>query len=207
MFGQLPQVFLFVQRVLVVLMELVSVSDVNLLYLALINVPRTVDHEKSSTFEVNGPGGFEIVYVDNLTSTGDYFLDTFVIGGIPVDQFQMGLATNGTSIQGVLGIAFDTAEGNADGKFKYPNLVDTMVNESIIATQAYSLWLDDRCKSHCSVIFITVLTILAASTGSLLFGGVDTAKYDGNMANSMYLLNVTFKPMFARVVTSHLTVF
>jgi hypothetical protein len=54
----------------------------------------------------------------------------------------MGLAGNTTSSEGIMGIAFDTAEGG--GLAQYPNLVDTMVNESIIATQAYSLWLDDR---------------------------------------------------------------
>jgi hypothetical protein len=51
---------------------------------------------------------------------------------------QMGLADNTTSSEGIMGIAFDTAEGG--GRVQYPNLVDTMVNQSIIATQAYSLW-------------------------------------------------------------------
>jgi hypothetical protein len=54
----------------------------------------------------------------------------------------MGLAFNTSLDLGIMGISFDS--GEAGGTVTYPNLVDTMVNESIIATQAYSLWLDDR---------------------------------------------------------------
>lgn len=53
----------------------------------------------------------------------------------------MGIATNTSIDKGIMGISFDNNEGNGQ---QYPNLVDTMVNQSIIATQAYSLWLDDR---------------------------------------------------------------
>jgi len=102
----------------------------------------TVDYLKSSTFNDNGPGQFQASYVDGSATTGDYFQDTFAIGGVSVDQFQMGLAANSSIPNGIMGIAFDTAEGG--GTVQYPNLVDTMVNQSIIATQAYSLWLDDR---------------------------------------------------------------
>ena len=54
----------------------------------------------------------------------------------------MGLALNTSIDKGIMGIAFDTME--AGGTVQYPNLVDSMVNQSIISTQAYSLWLDDR---------------------------------------------------------------
>jgi hypothetical protein len=54
----------------------------------------------------------------------------------------MGLALNSSLGIGIMGISFDTEE--AGGAVQYPNLVDTMVSQSIIATQAYSLWLDDR---------------------------------------------------------------
>jgi len=77
----------------------------------------------------------------------------------------MGIALNTSIDKGIMGIAFDN--GEAGGTILYPNLVDTMVNESVIATQAYSLWLDDY----------------AAKTGTLLFGGIDTSKYTGNLAN------------------------
>lgn len=100
-----------------------------------------VDSSKSSTFDVVGANQFTASYVDGSSTTGDYFEDTFGIGGASVKGFQMGLAYNSSIPQGIMGIAFDTAEG---GNASYPNLVDQMVNQSIIATQAYSLWLDDR---------------------------------------------------------------
>jgi hypothetical protein len=58
-----------------------------------------------------------------------------------VQAFEMGLALNTSLNEGIMGIAFDT--GEAGGTVQYPNLVDTMVNQSIIVTQAYSLWLND----------------------------------------------------------------
>lgn len=58
--------------------------------------------------------------------------------------FQMGLGLTSSIEKGVLGISFNTLEGG--GTVRYPNLVDSMVNQSIIATQAYSLWLDDLGK-------------------------------------------------------------
>lgn len=101
-----------------------------------------VDSSKSSTFVVNDTVAFQASYVDGSTTTGDYFTDAFGIGDSSVKNFQMGLALNSSIPQGIMGIAFDTAEGG--GLVQYPNLVDMMVNEKIIATQAYSLWLDDR---------------------------------------------------------------
>jgi hypothetical protein len=47
----------------------------------------------------------------------------------------------------------------------YANLPEALVNAGLISTPAYSLWLDD----------------LESSTGSILFGGVDTVKYHGSL--------------------------
>lgn len=100
-----------------------------------------VDSSSSSTFDDNGPGLFQDQYADGTSTTGDFFLDTFSIGGATVEQFQMGIALNTSIPKGIMGIGFNNAE--AGGSVQYPNLVDTMVNQSVIATQAYSLWLDD----------------------------------------------------------------
>lgn len=47
----------------------------------------------------------------------------------------------------------------------YPNLPQVLVHSGLIKAHAYSLWLDDR---H-------------SSTGTILFGGVDAAKYHGTL--------------------------
>lgn len=61
----------------------------------------------------------------------------------------MGLGLNTTIPYGLIGIAYSNSVANVDtgNGTIYPNLVDTLVNEGIIATQAYSLWLDDIRKS------------------------------------------------------------
>ena len=54
--------------------------------------------------------------------------------------------------------------GNSD-RGPYPNMPQAMVDANLIQSNAYSLWLDD----------------LESSTGSILFGGVDTDKYVGSL--------------------------
>lgn len=68
---------------------------------------------------------------------------------------------------GVLGIGYPANEVQVqmNNKDPYANLPKAMVKEGLIKSNAYSLWLND----------------LSASTGSILFGGVDTAKYLGEL--------------------------
>lgn len=125
------------------------------------------DQTKSSTFHVVEKGGFNISYVDGSGSTGDYFQDVFSIGGASMKQFQMGLALLSTIGVGILGIGYADSEANvfSGNGSQYPNLPDALVSAGLAPTQAYSLWLND----------------LDASTGSILFGGIDTKKYQGNL--------------------------
>lgn len=66
-----------------------------------------------------------------------------------------------------MGVGYDTNEATAgiQGGKKYPNIIDELVDQKLINIEAYSLYLDD----------------LNASTGSILFGGIDTAKYTGSL--------------------------
>lgn len=125
------------------------------------------DKSSSSTFQDVEPSGFNISYVDGSGSTGDYFEDTFSIGGSTVKNFQMGLATASSIGVGIMGIGYNTSEANIEtgNGTIYPNLPEALVNAGLISTNAYSLWLDD----------------LQASTGSVLFGGIDTAKFTGDL--------------------------
>lgn len=75
----------------------------------------------------------------------------------------MGLA-NDTSIgTGILGIGFELNEAS---ETIYSNLVASMINQTILSTMAYSLYLNDY----------------QSSTGNILFGGVDTDKFIGTLA-------------------------
>ncbi|KAH8669449.1 aspartic peptidase domain-containing protein [Tricladium varicosporioides] len=127
----------------------------------------TFNSRASSTFLDVEQNGFNISYVDGTGSTGDYFQDTFSIGGATIKSFQMGLATDGTIGQGIMGIGYNNSEANVEtgNGTIYANLPNALVDQGVINTEAYSLWLND----------------LESSTGSVLFGGIDTAKYMGNL--------------------------
>ncbi|KAH8600857.1 aspartic peptidase domain-containing protein [Bisporella sp. PMI_857] len=112
-------------------------------------------------------GDFNITYVDGSGASGDYVTDAFSIGTTSLSSLQFGVGYESTSIEGVLGIGYAINEvqvGRA-GKSPYDNLPAKLVSEGLIQSNAYSLWLND----------------LDASTGNILFGGVDTAKYVGSL--------------------------
>jgi hypothetical protein len=107
--------------------------------------------------------------VDGSGASGDYFEDTMTISGATLRNFEMGLASTTTIPYGLIGISYSSNEANVEtgNGTTYPNLVDALVSQGAITTQAYSLWLDDA----------------EAATGSLLFGGIDTKKYTGQLTS------------------------
>jgi len=130
-----------------------------------------VNAEKSSTYNLTDQGAFTITYADQTGSSGDYIKDTLSIGGATIKALEMGLAYNSSSSTGVMGIGYSLNEASDDSRteqvpFTYPSIVETMVSQGLINTKAYSLYLDD----------------LEASTGSIIFGGYDTKKYQGTLS-------------------------
>ncbi|KAG9244675.1 aspartic peptidase domain-containing protein [Calycina marina] len=126
------------------------------------------DEDKSTTFTtVQQPGDFNISYVDGSGSSGDYFTDTFAIGGATLDNFQMGLALDTDISLGILGIGYNNSEANVytGSGTVYANLPFALVDNGIIKTEAYSLWLND----------------LQSADGNVLFGAIDTEKFTGNL--------------------------
>lgn len=83
----------------------------------------------------------------------------------PLSIQQVGGLT--VSAEGVLGIGYPINEALVlqHGHAPYANLPRAMVDRGLINTMAYSLWLND----------------LDASTGSILFGGVNTGKFHGEL--------------------------
>ncbi|KAI2637581.1 aspartic peptidase domain-containing protein [Hypomontagnella submonticulosa] len=122
----------------------------------------TYDPSKSSTYSVVSQGAFSIQYVDGSGAEGDYIKDTFGIGGADIKALQMGLAENSTINSGLLGIGF---AANVAAFKPYPNIMNLFQDQDLISSQAYSLYLDD----------------LLAETGTILFGGLDTEKFIGQL--------------------------
>ncbi len=111
---------------------------------------------------------FNISYVDGSGAAGDYVTDAMEIGGSTVTNFQFGIGYTSTSSEGILGIGYQINEvqvGRA-GMQPYNNLPAAMVAQGMIQSNSFSLWLND----------------LDANTGSILFGGVDSEKFEGTLA-------------------------
>lgn len=111
---------------------------------------------------------FSIAYEDSSSARGDFITDVIRIGQLPVDDVQIGLALESNRDSGVLGIGYALNEANIiqDGKQMqdtYPTLFERLFSSRLIKIMASSIWWDNP------------------SSGSLLFGGVDTAKFSGNL--------------------------
>lgn len=126
----------------------------------------TYDASSSSSYKYVS-SDFNISYVDGTGAVGDYVTDTLTIGGSSISSFQFGVGYSSSSNIGVLGIGYTANEVqvNRDGETAYANLPSALVNHGLINSNAYSLWLND----------------LDANTGSILFGGVDSGKYSGEL--------------------------
>jgi hypothetical protein len=129
----------------------------------------TVDTSRSSTFEMAREGRFNISYLDGSGAAGDYILDDIGIGDETVKAQQLGLAHDVTVTTGIMGIGFteNVASNSArfGDPFTYPSIIDQMFEQGVINLKAYSLYLDAK----------------SSDTGSIIFGGLDSDKYVGNL--------------------------
>lgn len=121
----------------------------------------------SSTYSYLG-NHFNITYVDGTCASGDYARDTMSISGITLKNFQFGVAHEVSSSDGILGIGYPNNEVQV-GRAKmtpYANLPQRLADEGIISSPAYSLWLNG----------------LNSASGNILFGGIDTERFEGNLS-------------------------
>lgn len=130
------------------------------------DISGTYAPNKSSTYKyINSD--FNITYVDGSGSSGDYVSDTFRFSGTTITAQQFGIGYVSSSEEGILGIGYPINEVAVayNGGQPYANVPKHLVDNGDISVNAYSLWLND----------------LDASTGSILFGGVNTDKYTGKL--------------------------
>lgn len=129
------------------------------------------DITASSTADnLNEP--FQISYVDGTNIEGGYITDVLNIGSTKLTNMTMAVATRFPAPAiGIMGIGYQAGESISqsiaagDGGSLYPNVINVLKDQGHINQLAYSLWLND----------------LDSNTGSILFGGVDTAKYHGDL--------------------------
>lgn len=105
---------------------------------------------------------FQVNYIDGTGAAGGFVKDTITFGGQELTEFQFGEVYSSGTPLGVIGLGY---EANEQGAPAYPTLPEALVNKGLINLNAYSIWLNN----------------LAASSGTILFGGVDKAKYAGKL--------------------------
>lgn len=130
------------------------------------SVSGTYDANSSSTYTYLS-SDFNISYVDGSGALGDYATETLRIGGQQLSGLQFGIGYRSSSPESILGIGYtiNEVQANRNNKQPYPNVPQLMADKGIVNSNAYSLWLND----------------LDANTGSILFGGVNTDKYHGQL--------------------------
>jgi hypothetical protein len=130
------------------------------------SISGTYSANDSSTYEYLN-SDFNISYVDGSGSSGDYVTDTVAFGGVTLEAQQFGVGYISSSAEGILGLGYPINEVAVayNGGEPYANIPKHLVENGDINTNAYSLWLND----------------LDASTGSILFGGVNADKYTGSL--------------------------
>lgn len=125
---------------------------------------------ESSTFvQISDYGYFNISYDSaNTGEVGLYFNDTLRVAGVELPEFTVGLAVDDSIGQGILGVGYASLESiayNSDFEYEFPTIIDALVSQGNIERHAFSLYLND----------------VEADSGSILFGGIDTAKYSGDL--------------------------
>ncbi|KAK9469004.1 aspartic peptidase domain-containing protein [Lipomyces arxii] len=141
---------------------------------------RTFDSASSSTFD-DLSEAFDITYADGTSASGVFCQDTLTFNDVTLNDFTFGLAENSSSSVGVFGIGY---AANEVARNQYENLPELLVSEGVIGVKAYSLWLND----------------LDASNGNILFGGVDLAKFTGELVTVDTI--PTFQDIFAHFMLS-----
>lgn len=126
---------------------------------------------KSDSFHKNSSAPpFAIQYADGSDAVGQWGYDDVEIGGSKVKGLSFAVVNETGSEMGVLGIGLPGLETTYTGQragdpYKYENLPLKMKSQGLIKKSAYSLYLSEE----------------DAKSGTVLFGAVDTAKFDGNL--------------------------
>ncbi|KAG5924365.1 hypothetical protein E4U42_004657 [Claviceps africana] len=112
---------------------------------------------------------FNISYSDGTGSAGDFATDVLRFSGQTISDFQFGIGYRSTSPENILGVGYPIWESQAKPaalrRNTYPNLPAKLYADGLISSRTFSIWLND----------------VNAAAGSILFGGIDTQKFEGNL--------------------------
>ncbi|KAL1304996.1 hypothetical protein AAFC00_003900 [Neodothiora populina] len=124
------------------------------------------DSSTSSTYRVTIPDGFETAFGDGSSASGDFATDVVQLGDVQISNVQFGLATKVNSTTGfavgLMGIGYSLNEAS---QVQYANMPEVLRDAGVINSRLYSVFLND----------------IGDASGTILFGGIDTSKYSGNL--------------------------
>ena len=129
------------------------------------------------TFVANSSSTYQYVnsqlsdtYLAQTAVSGDFGTDVLNFGGSTLQGLEFGIAYNSTDLVNLWGVSlpYQGAPG-----FNYTHSVSQMVSAGLIQSPTFSLWLNSP----------------NATAGSILFGGVDTSRYTGQLQTYPILKN------------------
>ncbi|CAK9442157.1 uncharacterized protein LODBEIA_P59000 [Lodderomyces beijingensis] len=124
----------------------------------------TFNPKTSTTFH-NLSKVIDAAYLDGHNAIGWYGKDDYWFeDGTKLPQFQFGVMDKDGRPSGLLGLGYNFTEATTDHS-TYPNFPFALKDAGIVDKAAYSLYLNSA----------------QAEDGNLLFGGIDKAKYSGEM--------------------------
>ncbi|KAM0125962.1 hypothetical protein ACHAO1_010327 [Botrytis cinerea] len=149
----------------------------------------------SSTTFVAGTPNFFAVYTGGVDVNGTFMQDTIRLGTSELKNNTMGLSTQGflpTALFPVMGIGFAAQEFSAteQNPTPYENIPLAMKSAGLTNTAAYGIYLND----------------FRSAEGSIIFGGMDTAKFTGNMTMFPILENNNGQATDFVISTTSLTI-
>lgn len=117
----------------------------------------------SSTYKVLNHN-FNITYADYSSVYGVYASESVTLGDFHLTDYTLGVALNSTMVYGYLGLGMESIEATElfiTPPYKYTNFLPALKNQGYIDRRAFSLYLNGPDGVY----------------GSILFGGIDHAKY------------------------------
>ncbi|KAK6426539.1 hypothetical protein LTR81_001120 [Elasticomyces elasticus] len=126
------------------------------------------DSSKSDTYTIVDPSpAFNTSFGDGSTASGPFAEDMIGIGDVVIDNVQFGVAeevnsTTGYAI-GLMGLGYSTNEAT---RHVYPNMPEVLRDTGVINSRLYSVYLNS----------------VDQTSGTILFGGIDTTKFTGTLA-------------------------
>lgn len=113
---------------------------------------------------LNPPQRFNTRFGSGMSISGEIVSATFTFSSHSIDDVRFGVPTSLPTLDhNVLGLGYPIHEA-VEGS-PYPNFPQAIKNQGLIKTAVYSLWLNSA----------------SASAGSILFGGIDTSKFNGKL--------------------------